>query len=198
VGIFLGIWASNLDFGENTTFAADPVQDTADLEMDFYGGITGTLPIGNGVGWKIGGLYYAYPGSDTDGISGANPRADYDYVEAYGALSYDFGKFNVAAGLNYSPDYFFESDDAVYYYGDVGIPLPMDFGLFGHVGHQEIDNNLQFGTPDYTDWNVGVSKAWKIFTLKLSYVDTDLSETDCFGGTDFCDGTALFSITAAY
>jgi uncharacterized protein (TIGR02001 family) len=198
VGIFLGVWASNIDFAENTTFAADPVQDTADLEMDFYGGLTGTLPIGSGLGWKIGGLYYMYPGSDTDGISGASPRAHYDYVEAYGALSYNFGIFNVAGGANYSPDYFFESGDGLYYYGDLGIPLPMDFALSGHVGHQDIDNNPQFGTPDYTDWNVGISKTWKMFTLKLSYVDTDLSKSECFGGTDFCDATGVFSITASY
>ena len=196
-GIFLGVWASNIDFGENTTFAAEPVQDTADLEMDFYGGLTGTLPIGSGLGWKIGGLYYAYPGSDTDGILGTS-RAHYDYVEAYGALTYNFGMFNVGAGVNYSPDYFFESGDAIYYYGDLGIPLPMDFALSGHVGHQDIDDNVQFGTPDYTDWGASISKTWKIFTFKGSYVDTDLSKSECFGGTDFCDATGIFSITASY
>ena len=200
IGIFLGVWASNIDFAENITFALEPVQDTADLEIDFYGGLIGSLPLGNGLGWKIGGLYYAYPGSDTDGIAGTS-RAHYDYAEAYGVLSYDFGKFNVAAGVNYSPDYFFESGDAVYYYGDVGIPLPMGFGLSGHVGHQEIDDNIQFGTPDYTDWSASISKTWKIFTFKGTYVDTDLEDSECFGGgyfADFCSETGIFSITASY
>ena len=190
VGIFLGVWASNIDFNEGSL----GVSDTADMEIDFYGGLTGTLPVGNGLGWKLGGLYYAYPGSDTSPAL----TVDYDYLEAYGVLSYDFGKFNVAAGLNYSPDYFAETDDAVYYYGDVGIPLPMDFALSGHVGHQEIDNNIGFGTPDYTDWNAALAKTWKFFTFKIAYIDTDLEDSECFGGTDFCDATGVFSVTAAY
>lgn len=188
VGIFLGLWASNIDFGETG------VSDTADMEIDFYGGLTGTLPVGSGLGWTLGGLYYAYPGSDPSPAL----TVDYDYFEAYGNLSYDFGSFNVGAGVNYSPDYFAETGDGWYYYGDVGIPLPMDFELSGHVGRQEIDDNASFGTPDYTDWNIGIAKTWKFFALKLSYVDTDLSDSECFSGTDFCDGTALFSVTAAY
>ena len=190
VGIFLGVWASNIDFNEQSL----GVSDTADLEIDFYGGLTGSFPIGNGLGWKLGGLYYAYPGSDPSPAL----TVDYDYFEVYGVLTYDFGKFNVGAGLNYSPDYFAETDEGIYYYGDVGVPLPMDFALSGHVGHQEIDNNAGFGTPDYTDWNIGIAKTWKMFTLKLAYVDTDLSNSECFGGTDFCDATGVFSITASY
>ena len=197
IGIFLGVWASNIDFAENLTFAAEPVNDTADLEIDFYGGLTGTLPIGNGLGWKIGGLYYAYPGSDTDGMAGTS-RADYDYAEAYGVLSYDFGIFNIAGGLNYSPDYFFESDEGMYYYGDLGIPLPYDFTLAGHVGYQEIDDNVQFGTPDYTDWMVSLAKSWNIFTFKIAYIDTDIDDAECFGGTDFCDGTGVFTVSSSF
>lgn len=184
-GFYAGVWASNLDFN-----VPDP--DPADLEIDFYGGFAGEFA--NGIGWDIGGLYYAYPGSDTGpGV------ADYDYFEAYGSLSYDFGMFDVAAGLAYSPDYFFESDDSLYVYGDVGVPLNFyGLSLAGHVGHQEIDDNAQFGTPDYWDWSVGVSKDIGAFTFDVSYVDTDLSDTECFGGTDFCDATAIFTISSSF
>ena len=189
VGIFLGTWLSSIDFGPPDSGSPD----RADVELDIYGGLTGTLPIAKGVGWKLGGYGYLYPGSNTGpGV------ASYDYVEVFGALTYDFGTFNVTGGFAYSPDYFFESGDGLYVSGDVGVPLPYDFSLAGHVGHQYIDNNAQFGTPDYTDWNVGVSKKWKMFTFKLSYVDTDLSETECFGGLDFCDATGVFSVTAAF
>ena len=183
-GFYAGVWASNLDFN-----LPDP--DPADLEMDFYGGFSGEF--GGGTGWDIGGLYYAYPGSDT----GAGV-ADYDYFEIYGSLSHEFDNFSVTGGLAYSPDYFFESDDFLYVYGDVGISLPHDFSLSGHVGHSGIDDNAQFGTPDYLDWSIGISRDWGPFTFDLSYVDTDLDTAECFGGSDFCDATAVFTISAGF
>ena len=192
-GFYAGVWASNLDFAEPTfDTGSGAVNDTADLEIDFYGGFAGEFPMG--VGWDIGGLYYAYPGSDTGTYAN-----DYDYFEVYGSLSYDFGSFNVGGGLNYSPDYFAESGDATYLRGDVGIPLPVaDLSLSGHVGHQWIDDNATFGTPDYLDWHVGISKEIGAFTFDISYVDTDLSDTDCFGGTDFCDATAIFTVSSSF
>ena len=187
VSFYAGVWASNLDFD-----VADP--DDADIEIDFYGGFTGEFAVGNGLAWDIGGLYYYYPGSDTG--PGA---ADYDYAEAYGSLGYDFGPFDVKAGLNYSPDYFFESGDALYVYGDVGIPLPLGgLKLAGHVGHQDIDDNTQFGIPDYWDWKVGLSKDWKMFSFDLSYIDTDVSKSDCLGGDNICDSTAVFTVSASF
>jgi|RifCSP13_3_1023840.scaffolds.fasta_scaffold04837_4 uncharacterized protein (TIGR02001 family) len=191
-GFYAGVWASNLDFGEDTSVNPALVDD-ADLEIDFYGGFAGEFA-GTGIGWDAGGLYYMYPGSDT-----GTGVADYDYFEVYGSLSYDFGSFNIAGGVNYSPDYFFESGDATYLHGDVGIPLPVaDLSLSGHVGHQWIDDNAQFGTPDYLDWHVGISKDISAFTFDISYVDTDLSDTDCFGGTDFCDATAIFTVSSSF
>lgn len=184
-GFYAGTWASNLDFN-----VPDP--DPADLEIDFYGGFSGEFS--GGIGWDIGGLYYAYPGSDTGpGV------ADYDYFEVYGSLSYDFESFNVAGGLAYSPDYFFESGDSLYVYGDVGVPLSMyGLSLAGHFGHQSIDNNAQFGTPDYVDWSIGISKEIGAFTFDLSYIDTDLDNAECFGGSDFCDATAVFTVSSSF
>ena len=183
-GFYAGVWASNLDFN-----VPDP--DPADLEVDFYGGFSGEFS--GGIGWDIGGLYYAYPGSDT-----GTGVADYDYFEVYGSLSYSFDSFDVDAGLAYSPDYFFESDDSLYVYGDVGFELPQGFSLAGHVGHQSIDNNAQFGTPDYLDWSIGISKDLGPFTFDLSYIDTDLDNAECFGGSDFCDATAVFTISSSF
>jgi uncharacterized protein (TIGR02001 family) len=183
IGFYAGVWASNLDFN-----VPDP--DPADLEVDFYGGFAGEI---GGFAWDVGGLYYAYPGSDTGpGV------ADYDYFEVYGSLGGEFGAMSATVGINYSPDYFFESDDGIYLYVDVGFGLPGDFSLSGHVGHQWIDDNAQFGTPDYVDWRIGISKDIGPFTFDVAYVDTDLDDSECFGGSDFCDGTGIFTISASF
>ena len=186
-GFYAGVWASNLDFGEDTTV----VTDTATMELDYYGGFSGEF--GEGIGWDVGGLYYSYPGSDT-----GPGNANYDYFEVYGSLSHDFGKFSLTGGVNYSPDYFAESNDFVYGYGDVGVPLPQGFSLSGHIGYNSIKDNAQFGTPDYVDWKIGISKDIGPFNFDVSYVDTDLSKSECFGGTDFCDATAVFTISAGF
>ena len=190
VGVFAGVWASNIDFNESSL----GVSDTADLEMDFYGGLTGSLPVGEGLNWKLGGIYYAYPGSDPSPAL----TVDYDYFEFYGSLNYDFKTFNVTGGFNYSPDYFAESGEAVYVYGDIGVPLPNDFILSGHVGHQAIETNAAFGTPDYLDWNIGIARTFGHFTFKVAYLDTDLSKAQCFGGTSFCNGTAMFTVSSSF
>ena len=63
-GFYIGTWASNVDFG-----------NSANIEIDFYGGVGGDLP--NGVSWDVGALYYWYPGvKDSDDSGG-----DFDFVD---------------------------------------------------------------------------------------------------------------------
>lgn len=173
-GFYLGTWASSIDFAEHT-------------EFDFYGGYGGEL--GNGLSYDIGGLYYAYPGDSTD--------PELDFFEVYGSLSYDFGQFSITGGLNYSPDYFAESGDALYVYGDFGVPLPNDFSINAHIAHQSIDDNVAFGTPDYIDWSIGASKEVGAFTFDISYIGTDLNDAECFGDEDLCGGF-VFSVSSSF
>ncbi len=175
-GFYAGVWASNVDFDDG---------DEAHIEMDVYGGISGEFP--NALGWDVGILHYDYPGADSS--------LDYDFNEIYGSLSYDFGPVAASAGISYSNDYFGGSDNATYYSLDLSVPLPQDFSIGAHVGRQEIDENNTFGTPDYTDWKLGVSKEIGGFGLALDYVDTDLSDSDCFGGSDLCDGRVVFTVS---
>ena len=63
-GVYAGVWASNVDFG-----------NSANIEIDYYGGIAGELS--NGIGWDVGGLYYSYPGvKSSDDVGG-----DFDFFE---------------------------------------------------------------------------------------------------------------------
>ena len=70
-GFYIGTWASNVDFG-----------NSANIEIDFYGGVGGDLP--NGVSWDVGALYYWYPGvKDSDDSGG-----DFDFVDIYAGVGY--------------------------------------------------------------------------------------------------------------
>jgi uncharacterized protein (TIGR02001 family) len=181
-GFYAGLWGSNVDFGEDT---GDGLGSRASLELDLYAGFSRNPP--GALGWDVGVIRYGYPG--------AGSRRNYDYTEIYGKLSYDFGVAAGTAGINYSNDYFAASGTGVYYYGEVAVPLPAEFKVGAHVGHQTIDKNDVFGTPDYTDWKIGVSKDFGGLGFALDYVDTDLSKSECFGGTNLCDSRVVFTLS---
>ena len=81
---YLGIWASNLDFGGATNLAGATV-DIADIEVDLYGGITKEVTLGGrDVTFDLGVIYYAYPNAfDTIGLVGGvvTPLGELDYWE---------------------------------------------------------------------------------------------------------------------
>ena len=69
-----------------------------------------------------------------------------------------------------------------------------DFGAFisGEFGHYWFGRTNSFygntvfpgqadgiQLPEYNTWNVGLSFTYKVFTLDLRYVDTDLSKINC-------------------
>ncbi len=179
VGIspYIGTWGSNVDFGVDET-----------LELDGYGGVTGTFA---GIGWDLGVIYYAYPG--------AGP--DYDFVEGKLGLSYaPTEMIELSGAYHYSPDYFAESGTAHYLSGGISVApgLPYGIAFAGRVGHQWIEENATFGTPDYTDWSLGVSAEIEGLGVSLSYVDTDLDDSECFGGTDLCDARFIAAVSASF
>ena len=81
-GFYAGTWASNVDFG-----------DDASAELDFYLGFGGEL--GQGFGYDVGYIYYAYPDSaQTDSTN------EYDFGEVYGSLSYSYFSVSANYGVN--------------------------------------------------------------------------------------------------
>jgi uncharacterized protein (TIGR02001 family) len=174
-GIYAGIWGSNVDFNDNSE---------ASSEMDLYAGFASSI---NQFSYDLGLIYYAYPG--------AADSLNYDFWEIALSMGYDFESFSASASVNYSPEYFGDSGDAVYYAAGVDVPLPAQFSLSGHVGHQTIDDNNSFG-PDYTDWSLGLGYSFVDFDFSLQYVDTDLKEgVECAGG---CDARAIFGISRTF
>lgn len=185
IGVYAGIWGSDVDFDDG---------DEANLEIDLVAGLKGEI---SGFIWQGGVIYYAYPGAEVGGFH-------YNYWELAAKLGYDFGFAALTGGVNYSPDYFFESGDGLYLSADAAVPLkflPNDIGLAFHVGHQSIDNNARFGAPDYYDWSAGINGKVQGFTLALAYVDTDIKKGECFPGsglTKTCEGRVIFSVSRSF
>jgi uncharacterized protein (TIGR02001 family) len=172
-GLYVGAWASNVDFGNCCNESA---------ELDLYGGWSGGPE--DGVQWDVGGLYYAYPGA-----------SDLDFPEVYAGLSY--GMFS--AKVHYSWDFFALKKSAYYIEGNSSVPLPKDFGLALHVGYSGGDamDIPDAGLQSYMDWSVGVTKTLGKFDLQLAWVDgSDYGMADGTpGGVLSSAPRAVFSIS---
>lgn len=175
IGFYIGTWGSSLNFGE----AENP---RAQLELDVYGGFG--FSAAEILDVDLGVIYYGYPGSEDRG---------YDFLEFGLGASRSFEMFDTGVSASYSPDYFGESGESWYYGLDVGIPVSL-LTLSGSVGHQTIELNEVFGTPDYTNWSLGIGVGLAGFDISGQYVDTDLEDGECFGGSDLCGGRAIFSV----
>ncbi len=181
VGLYVGTWASNVNFSEGS------------IETDVYGGYKGT--INEDYTYDVGILYYGYPQDGSSHLA---------YTEYYTSLSAFGGK----VGVNYSDNYFAGSDPFWYWYVNYGHDLMEGVTLNAHWGYNRfetrqdgIGSNSSFGitgNQSYADWSLGVSTAWLGVTWALTYVDTNISKDSCFTGSgheDLCSATAVFSIS---
>lgn len=144
-GLYVGAWASNVDFGRCCDES---------VELDLYAGFAGGDE--EGLTFDVGALYYSYPGAD-----------DLDYPEVFAGIAY--GMFD--AKVWYSWDFFALDKSAYYVEGNLGIPLPADFGLSLHVGYNDGEAFDEPGYSAYFDYSVGVSKAIGNWELELKWVD---------------------------
>jgi uncharacterized protein (TIGR02001 family) len=193
-GFYVGTWASNVGFTEGS------------IELDVYAGFSKDLS--DDTAFDVGVLYYGYPhqypyGSSSTGLGDAN------YVEVYGSFSF----YGATVVLNYSPDYFGESDQFFYLYGDYSLPIGDNFSLDFHLGLNQFKDEeaagLDFGIgtcvtaglatscsdDNYLDWSLGVSTSAVGLDFSLAYVATNLDDGDCFGGSKACEDTGVFSIS---
>ncbi|RLA00464.1 MAG: hypothetical protein DRQ47_09475 [Gammaproteobacteria bacterium] len=172
-GIYIGTWASNIDFGSD-----------ASIEVDVYGGWATEF---NGWGIDLGLLQYMYPS-----------ESDLDFLEFYGSVSYSIATVGVA----YSSDVYGSSDTGIYYnlgldYGfDEGAASGL--GLKAGVGYYDYDEEV-FGNPDVdsaVDYYVGAyyDIAGSGFVADVTYYDTD-SDGETLYGENLADGRFVFTIS---
>ncbi|MDP6335806.1 MAG: TorF family putative porin [Nitrospinaceae bacterium] len=177
-GLYIGTWMSNVDWGteKNST------------ELDIYGGYGLELP--NGVGVDLNFTAFEYPG--------AAASNKYDFQEYGIGLSKDIGVAALSAGFNFTGEFFGSSGSAEYIQAGLDIPLPADFGLSAHVGHQSIEQNGTYGVDDYTDWSVGVGFPLAGLDVSVTYVDTDLDITGITTTLEGRDEAVVFGASKSF
>ena len=80
-----------------------------------------------------------------------------NYAEGFGNLTYDFGFAQVTGGIYASPDNAFNSGTEVWGGGDIVVPVWKSLALDFHGGHQYIEKNANFGTPDYNEFSIAAN-----------------------------------------
>lgn len=177
-GFYLGTWGSSLNFGEE-------VNPRAQVEMDVYGGF-GFAP-GGLADIDLGVTYYGYPGAQA---------LDYAFLEFGAGISRSLPWLTAGVSAAYSPDFFAGSGQAWHYGLDLSAPVSL-LTFNASVGHQQIELNEIFGTPDYTHWSLGIAIGLGGFEVSGAYLDSDVETARCFGGGGLCGGRAIVALSRA-
>jgi uncharacterized protein (TIGR02001 family) len=155
-GLYVGAWASNVDFGEST-----------DAEVDTFIGWNGDLS--DSVNLDVQLVRYNYVG-EPDGV-------DYAYNELIGKLSF---AENYSATLGYTNDYLNSSTDSIYAAVGGSWEVGDGYNITAGVGYTTVDDDL--ATEDgYIDYSVGVNRDFGPVNIGVSYIGTDNNGEDLFG-----------------
>lgn len=160
-GMYVGAWASSIKWTEDAG-------GDGSVELDIYAGKRGELS--PGVGYDVGVLTYVYPSNGLKRVPGFTTA---NTTELYGQLS--FGP----ASIKYShavTDLFGFVDSKNSGYLDLSANLEAADKLVVnlHAGRQRVANN---GAASYTDWKLGVTRDFGVFTGALAYIGTNASKT---------------------
>lgn len=167
-GFYLGTWASNVDFGDDSK---------ADMEVDFYAGFGNDIG-DSGFNYDLSVWYYWYPGAGGDEQGG-----ELDYTEVSGSLGWNWLTGTIAYTVDSETSEDVPFSDGDIYYG-LSADLPMEFEGFtpnAFIGYYDFDcdGNSGCGDASYTHWGIGISKdAAEFGTFSFNYEQTDGDEDD--------------------
>jgi uncharacterized protein (TIGR02001 family) len=140
-------------------------------------------------------------------------KADLSFVEIFGRVNYTVNdNISLGAYAYYSPSVLNSGADGIFFgatakYTWAAFANGVQPYISGEVGHWSFGTTDSFygctiaagclannpngiPLPDYTTWNVGIGWTWKVFTVDLRYIDTDLNKGNCNAFTG--DHTAVF------
>ena len=190
-GVYVGAFLTN------AKFLASPYNDTRQ-ELDLLAGYRFTVA---GVKLDLGYIAYLYPGQDKAPGGQLN-----EFQEVGIKASYTADPVKLQAAFFYSPNFFGRSGDGYYVEGGADVTLPFGFTAIGRLGHQWIERNPFFGTPDYLWYAAALQR--EIFAginVAVGFYGTDIRKRDCAPvveraerGQRICGERVLFTVSYAF
>ncbi|MDR6917226.1 uncharacterized protein (TIGR02001 family) [Pseudomonas sp. 3296] len=181
-GLYMGAWSSNVDFGGGLKTRQ---------EVDYYGGWLWEAT--EDVNLDIGYLKYTYP-----------KESQFNQSEVYGILSV----YGVKLGAYYSDDApgIDSKQNSLYSYVGYETQLPYDTGLKLRYGNMDFKDPHLYSSSghaedSYREWEVKLTHELAGVMLGLSYIDTDLSKSQCtsnWGYDDLCSATVVASVSKSF
>lgn len=194
---YVGAWGSNVYFLAANANTGTNTNTGTVAEIDLLAGFK-LKALNEKLTFDLGYIRYNYLGAPAD--------LYYDFNEFGLVAGYDFGVAQVSGAVRYSPNFFANSGNAWYKWGQVAVPLTfinfnenVTFKLFGTIGNQYVER-FQFygiGYDNYWDWQVGLTVNVYGFDLTVAYVDTNLDVPVC-GNTMNCDARAIFTVSKSF
>ncbi|MES2492593.1 MAG: TorF family putative porin [Pseudomonadota bacterium] len=188
-GFYVSTWASNL--------AGNGTWGGSNMELDLIAGYSRAI---GPVTLDGGFIYYAYPG-----VTG------HDFYEIYGSASGAVGPVKAKLGAYWAPSQNSirtgpSKGNNIWVYTDFALPIEgTPLTLKAHGGYSSGDSIYTWG-KDVIDYAAGVDITFKVLTLNVSYVGTDLPRDFAnanFGagsesGRSITRGKVVATLTAAF
>ncbi|MGE8407331.1 MAG: TorF family putative porin [Pseudomonas sp.] len=178
-GLYAGVWSSSVDLG---------LGSATRQEIDYYAGWFWQAT--DDISLDLAYYDYEYPKQ-----SGLNYSETYARLTAYGAY----------VGGYYSDD-LYGNQSSLYSFVGYGMTLPLDIGLDVRYGRVDFKDRLiadanGHSRDSYNEWQVMVKK--EVFSLdwSLSYVDSDLSRSECSnysGFRDTCSASLVAGVSKSF
>lgn len=188
-GFYVGTWGSNVSWLSDTITGEGGREISNSVEIDGYLGYRGKA--GDTFAYDVGVLTYWYPGDYPGGFNSP------DTTELYAGFTVTPAE-PISLGLKYSyavTDLFGygDSDGSGYLDASANWTFAEGWTLNLHAGKQWIESNKDF---EYTDWKVGVTKAFgdSGFSIAAAYTGTDADDalyTNAYGNELADDRVAL-------
>ena len=186
-GFYIGTWDGNVSWLSDQSTSTAPV--SSDLEVDLYAGYRHKL--GGKVTLDVGALSYIYPGKYPAGFTSPNTTELYAGVTAgIASLKYSRSTGNLFG--------FADSRGSGYVEAAANWEFTPGWTLNVHAGQQTIAHHHDY---NYTDWRLGVTKAWKNgYSIAVAYAGTDARTslyTNAFG-TKVAGATGVLALSKSF
>lgn len=182
-GLYLGTWTSNVDYGFDYK---------THQEVDYFAGWY--WQASDAISLDLGYLKYSYP-----------KEGQFNMSEVYAILDL----YGVKLGAYYSsdtPNAIGEDQDTLYSYIGYNVALPADFGLELRAGYNDVKDPAFWSASgdnrnSYYEWEAKLTREFVGVTWGLSYIDTDLSKSECaswYSYDDLCSATVVVSASKTF